>query len=500
MTELNIADIFSEDVDMFSCRNFAKGWTIVNFICFCFILFTFTLSRKRLVLPYIIFRHIQILYTLCLVNQMKDECLSMFLESYDSFFFFRVVRYFIGPEETSFKHSFLHVYNAYDDMLSNLFDMYFYMIVFSVIFVIVILAYLQILVTTKNKGYLKRAKYFVDLFSYSVPIKLFELFFYPLTLIYLSGLYNISKLSVFDGFVLFIVLLLVQFYMWSSLFVLNTYFNFYFKSIFIRKFGALYIHTYFFDLKKLAVMAETDTMDSYSKYRIFNLVRNHLILEKVFYYVMAVFIVYFQDSSGIVSYAMIMVSIVIGQAVFLLLQRKNGQFFYYGGYDNVYTVSNIVLVLTVMILMINSRVHNSIKFGAVFIMIINITLTMLMFMAYAHEFISLQTTDLVWKLKIRKQDKINDREDYVQMLRAEQLQQDLTVSRSLKKSGTTNRPYIQNNTIQEFSLKEEANPFKETEEENLLTTNLRDEQPEEKVANLKNNLYKFIFEKYKIDK
>lgn len=499
MTELSIASIFSSRVDMFECQNFAKGWTIVNLVFCVFVIFTFMLSRKRLAIPYILFRHTQILYTLCLVNQMKDDCLSRFIESYDSFFFFRFVRYFIGSEISKFKHNFLNIYNGYDDMLSNLFDMYFYTIIFTMIFVLVVITYVRLLVAKKSKSYLKWVKFFVDLFSYSVLIKFFELFYYPLCLIYVSGLYNLSELKAFDILVLFIIILITQAYIWSSLFVLNTYFNFFFKSIYIRKFGALYIHTYFFDLKKLNMMVETDTIDKYSRYRVFNLVRNHLILEKVGYFWMAAVLVYFQYTDSVVSYVLMMVWLIIIQSIFYGLRSKNEKFFYMPAYDALYTLSNVTLVVTLIVLIINSRVYSSIRFGSIFIMIINITLFMGLMLYYIHEVFTLQKTDLVWKLKIKKQDKINDREDYVNLLRAENLHNDLTASRSFKrfsvKSATLGR-FIE--PLERFSFKEtNNNVFREPEQ----VTSINDIKKSDKdVTVVKDNLYNFIFEKYKVDK
>lgn len=502
MTELDIASIFEDNVDMFNCKGFTTAWTVVNFIFSIFIIFTFMLSRKRLALPYIIFRHFQILFTFCLVNQMKDDCLSRFLESYDSFFFFRYVRYFIGSETSSMKHNFLNIYAMYDDLLSNLFDMYFYLIIFAAVFCLTVLVYLRMLVTSHNKKSLRRVKFVLNLFSYGVPIKLLQLFFLPLSLIYVSALYNATELPAFDIVVMVIVMILTQGYAWASLFLLNTYFNFFFKSAYIQKFGALYIHTYFFNLKKLAQMVETDTIDDYSRYRMFNLVRNHLVFENVLYFYIAVSLVFFQGSNAIVTYIVIMIILLINTAIFLILRIKNDQFFYIPAHDILYLLSNAVLVVTLIVLMINSKSYSSLRFGAVFIMIINITAFFGLGLAYLHEFFTLQKSDLVWKLRIKKQDKINDREDYINLLKAEVVQNDLTASRSFKR--VINRsvvPIFQPESEARLSVANSEKKFiKEPEREEFVPTVEEITEPTQRLSNVKDNLYNFIFEKYKIDK
>ena len=407
MTQIQIAQIHSS-VSMFTCSGFYDFLTIFNFIVFNVALFTFLFSRKRLASPFTLFKFAQLMYIFCLFNSLKDDCLSHFFESFDSFFFFRIARYFVGEQYSAYYHSFLSRYNQYDNMLFNIFDIYFYALILSGTFFATLSAYVFLMVTkNNNEEWTKKIRNAIDLFAYSIPIKVLELTFLPLSLYTITGLYN-STIGDAGNIVITVVLIfLTSGYLLLGIFLLSTYFSFYIKAPFLRKYGALYSHVNFINFAKIVKILERDSKDDYQAYKYLNMQRNHLNFEKIMYFMISYVIVYAQRSDGLAGLLILMIVFAIFFGLYVLLRVKNETFFYNAFYDYPFFTVNSVVILNALLLAVCSQQSTSVEFTSVFLMIVNLGTYAFLLVAFCMEILRSQDKDLLWKLKINRQDKIN---------------------------------------------------------------------------------------------
>lgn len=419
MTQIQISQIHGS-VTMFTCSGFYNFLTVFNFIVFNFALFTFLFSRKRLATPFTLFKFAQLMYVFCLFNSLKDDCLSHFFESFDSFFFFRIARYFVGDKTTEYRHSFLSRYNQYDNMMFNLFDIYFYALILSGLFFAILSAYVFLIITNNNnEEWTKKIRIVIDLFAYSIPIKMIEVSFLPMTIYTLVGLYN-SAIGDAGNIVITIVLIfLTSCYLLLGIFLLSTYFSFYIKAPFLRKYGALYSHVNFINFAKIVKLLERDTKDDYQAYKYLNMQRNHLNFEKIMYFLISYVIVYSQRSDGLAGLLILMVIFIIFLALYILLRVKNETFFYNAFYDYPFFTVNSVVILNALLLAVCSQQNTSVQFTSVFLMIVNIGTYIYLLVAFCMEIWRSQDKDLLWKLKINRQDKINKKDEFIKLLQAE---------------------------------------------------------------------------------
>ena len=305
-------------------------------------------------------------------------------------------------------------------MLFNIFDIYFYALILSGTFFATLSAYVFLMVTkNNNEEWTKKIRNAIDLFAYSIPIKVLELTFLPLSLYTITGLYN-STIGDAGNIVITVVLIfLTSGYLLLGIFLLSTYFSFYIKAPFLRKYGALYSHVNFINFAKIVKILERDSKDDYQAYKYLNMQRNHLNFEKIMYFMISYVIVYAQRSDGLAGLLILMIVFAIFFGLYVLLRVKNETFFYNAFYDYPFFTVNSVVILNALLLAVCSQQSTSVEFTSVFLMIVNLGTYAFLLVAFCMEILRSQDKDLLWKLKINRQDKINKKDEFIKLLQAE---------------------------------------------------------------------------------
>jgi hypothetical protein len=478
MSNVSIAQNFP-NVSMYTCTGFSDFLIYLNSIIFNIVLVFFMFSRKRLATPFMIFKFGQIVYIFSLFNSLKDDCLSTFYESFDSFFFFRISRFIIGPLQTTYFHSFFSRFNQYDNMVFNIFDVYFYALLLGGAFFLVLCSYIFLIVTnSNNEEWMKKIRVIIDLFAYSVPIKLLEITYFPLSLYLLIGLYN-STLGDAGNIIITVVLILVtSLYLLVGIFLLSTYFSFYIKAPFIRKYGALYSHTNFINFSKIVKLLEEKSKDNYQAYRYLNLQRNHLNFEKILYFMISYILTYSQRSDGFVGLLIFMFVMIIFLTLFIFLRVKNDHFFYNPVLDYPNFVITIVFILNGLLLAVCTKESTSVQFTSVFLMLVNIGAYIFLLVCFCYEIWRSQDKDLLWKLKINRQDKINKKDEFIKLLQAEVIDERCRA--------------IDRRAVTKTTIKERTN--EDIRKSVMSRSNRPDQRPNENIQ--KSQKFDFVMKKY----
>lgn len=420
MIKIDIFTLYYPDVQMYKCNSFIISFTAINLFLMIFVLIGFLFSRKRLGMPFILFYYAQMLFFMSLTNALKDDCLANFLSTFDSYGFFRIANYLIGYVETSNNQSFLSLYIYYDFLLYNLFDIFFYSGIMVFFYISIGNIYIMAISFNYLEGSLRRrVKSIISLFTFSVPLKLFELMYFPLCFIMMMGFYNSSLGDAWNIIIFIVIVIICMSYLFFTNTILTNYFGVYLKTSYLTSFGALYSHLNFVDMRTIGKMIRQGKNDDYMLYRFINMIRADLTFRKIFSFFLAMLIVYLQNTNGVFVYIIIMCIIVLQTALFLVLKVKNSFYYYNGMCDQFYIWMQIILFLNALVLLIASQSPLSLQFSSIFLIFIDMLFYIVLLIGTIIEMIKNQDNDILWKIKNNKKEKIEKKNEFIKLLSAE---------------------------------------------------------------------------------
>lgn len=441
MININIYALFYPDVSMIKCTGLTTAFSVINFIVAMLVLLHFFLSRKRLALPILLFQFCQSIYFMSLTNSLKDDCLANVLASLDSFGFMRLASYFIGPLTTAYTGSFLTYYVLYDYLLYNLVDILFIGAVLCAIYVILANAYIFMITLRFFEGSVRRrVKTMLSQFSYAIPLKFIELAYYPACFFLMNALFNSAAVSGGDIAALIITALVIIGYLFFSNTILTTYFGLYLRTGFLKRFGSLYAHLNFVNLRTIGRMVRQGGPDDYMLYRYVNMTRGHLTLCKIFAFFKAVLIVYTQNTDGLGTYTVLMIIEIVHSVLFLFLKVKNGTFYYAPYIDHFQIWLHIITFLNCLILLVSSQNSSSVQFASIFLITVDVAFYLVILAGLVYEGWADQSGDILWKIRNSKREKNDKKNEFVKLLQAEVVDSDgRTADRKVVRRAVANR-------------------------------------------------------------
>jgi hypothetical protein len=420
MIKINIYALFSPDIRMYKCDSFTTVLTVFNYVVFVAVILGFFFSRKRLAMPFILFQFAQNIYFMSLTNALKDDCLANIFASFDSFAFSRLAQYFVGSVASENTKSFLSLYAQYDFLLYNMLDIIFYVTIFAAIFVVLANAYVSAVAFGRFVGGARRSlKEILVLFQFSIPLKFIEVAYYPLCFMLIGALFNTANVNAANIIVFILATILCVIYLFFSNTILTTYFSLYLRSDFLNRFGGLYSHLNFVNLRTIGRMVRQTGTEDYMLYRYVNMMRGHLTFAKIVGFFQAVLIVYTQNTDGFSTYVVLMIIQVLESSLFIFLKIKNENYFYTAFVDHFMIWMRIVLVVTQLILLVTSRNTSSLQFACVFLAVINLAFYLTVIAAIIAELIMDQSNDILWKIRHSKREKTSQKAEFVKLLQAE---------------------------------------------------------------------------------
>ena len=407
-------------IEMNVCPNFSYAITLINFILFFLLTAFFLHTRKRTSMCFTLIRYCQLLFMFSLMNYIKDDCLSRIFESFDSFFFFRIVRWIRPFSSTSMNHNYLNLYVVYDKIHDNLIDFLLYGTLLCGLGVISIAMYLRNV--TARVGLEIKTKSFANTYCFGVLIKFLCIAEMPLWTFAICNLYNFHVTSwnnIVFGLLLIVFLLGI---VGGKIALLNTNFSFYLRKETLIKFGAAYIHMNFFDLRKLSSSSSVTEQESRAQF--FSIARNGIIFDSAFGFLYAVTLVFFQYTSSLASIIFFMFFSICNIAIIIFMMIKNDRYFW-SELNDFATIFSYVSIFIICIFASINYSGKGISGLSYTTMVFLFACYIILFVITIVELWSDQKTDFVFKQRKGKGIKTLNKEEYLKMLKAENIGGDL---------------------------------------------------------------------------
>lgn len=408
-------------VKMLNCSTFADVYSYINLVVILLVLLCLILSQKRLSFPFLLFNFCQKIYLIGLVNYLKDECLQNILISLNHYFFSGTNHLFLSDTVLVASDNFVYQVGHYKHVISNMISMNWIVLFGITICIIFVLLNFLVLLKSHNNNLLNFSRLLTKSFIFKIPLIFCEFFFKPALLFIMIVMVDLSNSSVGSIISAILYTIVVIIYFWFTLFILNTYLDYYLSYGFLNRFGGIYEFVAFYSKKDLQFFMNEKKL-SYKNNRFQNILRNHLNRQKAFScFEIIVVILNVNTSNQIVPLIFLFLFNLIEIILFVFIKSKNNSFYFYTKKaDVLFYVNSFSLFLIHICAIINTTAESlSLVIGMIIIIVFFLNFTLILAFGIYELCIS-QNEDSLWKIKKDRLDQSRRKEQYIKNLLEEE--------------------------------------------------------------------------------